>query len=572
MDSRARDMPSLGTGLRGRITGVVLLTALCTALVVGAAAIYSVYAPLQERTQQMYSRVLAGSADEVDGFLETARIEIDSIAGEPQLRHAILAAAARPEPGDAQDPRLVDALKGALSRSPDFAGFIALDRQGETLAVVGAGPPLVGLLRALQSKNVIDSELLALMQTSQLRKELGGIAAPIIRSIDTDLAVHVAIAASPVRDGSDQLAATLIGPIRQRVMGERLRGELLGERANIFLVDEFGALVAAHQDSDAPISEGAGRASSCSLQLNWSGDRGGVATCALTLGKYGWGLVVEQPIAEAFGPLVVMLSTVLLSGAVMVVVFTLLAVRLAAVTLKPVRELYHAAVSVGRGDFSAQISQEQASGEMQSLIAAFNHMVRRLGERSRQFEDGQRALESSNRSFQDKYQSISELSITDPLTQLPNRRYFDTQLECEVKRLSRKGGNLCLLVLDVDDFKKINDTFGHAAGDVFLKQIAAILKEIVRATDLVARFGGEEFVVVTTSAGIAGAMVLAEKLRTAVAEASFIVDETRVPRRATISIGVAGYKGSQTGLFNAADAALYRAKADGKNCVVADDN
>jgi diguanylate cyclase (GGDEF)-like protein len=127
-------------------------------------------------------------------------------------------------------------------------------------------------------------------------------------------------------------------------------------------------------------------------------------------------------------------------------------------------------------------------------------------------------------------------------------------------------------VLDVDDFKKINDTFGHAAGDAFLKQIAAILKEIVRATDLVARFGGEEFVVVTTSAGIAGAMVLAEKLRTAIAEASFIVDETRLPRRATISIGVAAYKGSQTGLFNAADAALYRAKADGKNCVVADDN
>jgi diguanylate cyclase (GGDEF)-like protein len=126
-----------------------------------------------------------------------------------------------------------------------------------------------------------------------------------------------------------------------------------------------------------------------------------------------------------------------------------------------------------------------------------------------------------------------------------------------------------MLVMDIDDFKLLNDRHGHAAGDEFLRQVASILQENVRATDLVARYGGEEFVVVATGTELAGAVVLAEKLRTAVAEASFIVDESKRPRRATVSVGVAEYRGSQTDLFNSADSALYEAKAAGKNCVVA---
>jgi len=93
----------------------------------------------------------------------------------------------------------------------------------------------------------------------------------------------------------------------------------------------------------------------------------------------------------------------------------------------------------------------------------------------------------------------------------------------------------------------------------------------VRETDLLARFGGEEFVVVANATNIPGATVLAEKLRTNVAEASFIVDDSMRPRRATVSIGLAEYKGSRADFFNAADAALYRAKESGKNCVVTAD-
>ena len=570
LDSRIDDVPSLGGGLRGRIAGVVLLAALGTAFVVGSAGLYSVYAPLRERIEQTYSRVLAGSSEEVVELLDAARIGIDAIARQPRLRKAILEAAARPEQGEPQDPTLVAILEEALARSPGFVGLVTLDRSGETLALAGAAPPLASLLEALRCKEVLDSELIELMQAKQLQKELGGVVAPSIRTVDTGGALRVAIAASPVLGGTDQAVATILGLLRQPELGQQLHADLLGEGANMLVVDEVGGLVAAYRGSDAPMSVASDQADSCSVRLTWSVDRGGVVTCALPLGSLGWSLVAEQPAEEAFQPLVIMLPAILATGAIMVLVFTLLAAWLAAVTVRPIHALYRGIVSVARGDLSTQVPQNRATGETESLIAAFNHMVRLLGERSRQFEDSQQALEKQNLSFQDKYQSVSELSVIDPLTQLHNRRFFDHQLQCEVKRLGRKGEGLCLLVADIDDFKKVNDTFGHAAGDEFLKQIAAILQESVRATDLLARFGGEEFVIVATSTDIQGAVVFAEKIRTAVAEASFIVDDSMRPRRATISIGVAPYKGSQTGLFNAADAALYRAKEAGKNCVVAD--
>ena len=203
-ESRIDNIPSLGGGLRGLIAGVVLLTALGTALVVGSAGLYSVYAPLRERIEQTYSRVLAGSSEEVGELLDTARIGIDLIADQSRLREAILVAAARPEQGGPQEPGLVEALEQALARSPGFVGLVALDRQGETLAIAGAGPPLRGLLEVLRSKEVLDSELLELMQAKQLQKQLGGVMAPIVRTVDTGGAFRVAIAASPVPGRGDQ--------------------------------------------------------------------------------------------------------------------------------------------------------------------------------------------------------------------------------------------------------------------------------------------------------------------------------------------------------------------------------
>jgi diguanylate cyclase (GGDEF)-like protein len=263
-----------------------------------------------------------------------------------------------------------------------------------------------------------------------------------------------------------------------------------------------------------------------------------------------------------------MVPAILMGAAVVVIGLLLFALGVAATIVRPVRELNRGIIAVARGDFSTRVSDRRAPGEVKSLIRAFNRLVLGLEDRSQDSESSQHALEAQNKSFQQKYQTVSELSVTDPLTQLHNRRFFEEYLDREVNRLGRDGDSLCLLVIDIDDFKALNDNYGHAAGDEFLKQIAMTMKESVRETDLLARFGGEEFVVVSNGTDISGATVLAEKLRTSVAESSFIVDDSMRPRRVTVSIGLAQYNGSRTGLFGSADQALYRAKASGKNCVV----
>jgi diguanylate cyclase (GGDEF)-like protein len=207
-------------------------------------------------------------------------------------------------------------------------------------------------------------------------------------------------------------------------------------------------------------------------------------------------------------------------------------------------------------------------GQIEHLQRAFNTVAERLSGLKLRTDTEIKALSNQNRRFQKLQDQLAKLSVTDGLTDLHNHRYFQDQLAKEIKRLARNNEGLSILILDIDDFKKLNDNYGHAAGDEFLKQLALILRESVRDTDVLARYGGEEFVVIATGTKLAGAQMLAEKLRTTIAETSFIVDETMRPRRVTVSIGVAEYSHSRTELFTSADAALYRAKDAGKNCVM----
>ena len=187
-----------------------------------------------------------------------------------------------------------------------------------------------------------------------------------------------------------------------------------------------------------------------------------------------------------------------------------------------------------------------------------------FGPRASSVRPKSRRLESAN-------EVLGQLSITDGLTQLHNHRFFQDQLTREIKRITRSGEPLSMIILDIDDFKKLNDRFGHAAGDEILSRIARLLDENVRQSDLVVRYGGEEFVTLAADTDLAGATILAEKLRTVIAETSFIVDDSMRPMRVTVSIGVAQYSGNRKRFFAEADEALYRAKGAGKNCVMVAD-
>ena len=128
-----------------------------------------------------------------------------------------------------------------------------------------------------------------------------------------------------------------------------------------------------------------------------------------------------------------------------------------------------------------------------------------------------------------------------------------------------------MLLVDLDDFKALNDRLGHASGDELLMRVAAIMAATVRESDLLARYGGEEFVVLATDTDLEGAVALAEKIRMAVEQTPHIVDDSLRPVRITVSVGVAQYKGNRRLFFESTDRALYRAKDQGKNCVIADE-
>jgi two-component system cell cycle response regulator len=167
---------------------------------------------------------------------------------------------------------------------------------------------------------------------------------------------------------------------------------------------------------------------------------------------------------------------------------------------------------------------------------------------------------------------VARQASTDGLTELANRREFEESLANEISRAERFGVNLALILADLDNFKQVNDRFGHQAGDEVLKAFADILRDTVRDIDVAARYGGEEFAILLPQTDIAGAEKLAERLREAV-ETHPLAEAQNRPVVVTASFGVAAFPeaGTPASLFGAADEALYRAKRAGKNCVVCAD-
>jgi diguanylate cyclase (GGDEF)-like protein len=197
--------------------------------------------------------------------------------------------------------------------------------------------------------------------------------------------------------------------------------------------------------------------------------------------------------------------------------------------------------------------------EQQDTLKSQQHLVDRVAE--------QIALALSNVKLRE---TLRLQSIIDPLTGLYNRRYMDETLKRELYRAERKKTSLALIILDLDHFKRINDTFGHDAGDALLKCVAQQVQENIRESDLACRFGGEELVLILSECDIHSAEERAEKIRIAIAALN-VHHGGRTLGTATASFGVAVFPDNGRDanvLIHAADQALYRAKQTGRNCIV----
>ncbi len=185
----------------------------------------------------------------------------------------------------------------------------------------------------------------------------------------------------------------------------------------------------------------------------------------------------------------------------------------------------------------------------------------------------EKALETerqARRKIEFLYKEVERLCRIDPLTELNNRRSFTKDAERFFRLAVRYKKKMCCAMLDIDNFKKVNDTYGHEFGDKVLIEVAKRCKEEIRSTDLLARFGGEEFCFIFPETNQHGASFIAERIRTKILRQEFNSEKNRFS--VTVSLGVAGLLESDKNieeLIKRSDVCLYRAKASGRNRVVA---
>jgi diguanylate cyclase (GGDEF)-like protein len=268
---------------------------------------------------------------------------------------------------------------------------------------------------------------------------------------------------------------------------------------------------------------------------------------ALTpISRLDWAVVAEIPADVAYAQVARLRNLALLTVSALLLVIGGLAYLLGVTIVLPLDRMARGARQVAEGDLAVALPVV-GGGEVAYVTEVFNEMVTRL-------RHGRDELE--------------RLSRTDGLTGLPNRRHLMETLDKEVRRAARNEHAFSLLMVDVDRFKRYNDSFGHLAGDEVLKRLAQVLSAAIRTADYAARYGGEEFTVVLPETSLDGAQEVAERIRAMMENERF---GPEAAGRVTLSIGIAEFPtdgATLEAVTSGADSALYAAKEYGRNRVV----
>jgi diguanylate cyclase (GGDEF)-like protein len=284
------------------------------------------------------------------------------------------------------------------------------------------------------------------------------------------------------------------------------------------------------------------------------------------LEELGWWLVHEEDYQLAMAPVLEAQRRIWVSVLIVGAIAILAALRIAQSILKPIRGLALGARRINEGLVGVKIPRG-AQDEIGLMIETFNEMAMKITLSQAELQYKNKMLNTQNDRLHEMNERLERLSVTDGLTGLFNHRHFWNLLNTELTRVNLNRGHLALVLMDLDDFKRVNDKFGHAVGDMLLQAVANVLSDTVRDTDIVARYGGEEFAVLLPDTDESGVQHVAEKLRVAVEATRFNVPDTDITLKVTVSLGVAVFRGNRREFFNAADRALYKSKAAGKNCV-----
>lgn len=282
----------------------------------------------------------------------------------------------------------------------------------------------------------------------------------------------------------------------------------------------------------------------------------------------GWGVIARRHTEIAFGASRQMFWTIVGIGTVVAILGILLAGVIANRISGPIRQLTDAADRIGRENGAVSFPRLRGSSEVIHLSTALRSLLLRIGFVERMTQEAEAKAAEEAKRFASDIASLRKLAETDPLTNLLNRRAFMAAAADATRYFQRYGRAIATLIVDIDHFKRVNDHHGHAAGDAVIRRVGELIAQTLRETDKVARFGGEEFVVLLREVNEHEAHELAERIRLIIAESTIAFDGKELA--VTVSIGCAAISAHDRDveeLIERADRALYAAKAAGRNCI-----
>ncbi len=524
------------TGLAFRISFVVFAATLFTSLVISWVSIHSIGTFLRGELDRKLPNLLERTSNRLDLWYEQRQRDVTAFARNQVLLEGLS------HHGDADEKELSWYLSFVLERFPEYSALILLDEAGEELLRAGAAPELDPALHATLVG--IDGTGVSVL------RQMGG--------------HRIQMVSTPVVNPRGERIATLHAVLALETLEPLLDQPQISGSATLQLVDQNGRALG-DEPALAPrgvsVEAAEGDATpEIVITENASGER--VVAGVLHLPRLGWTLLAVERYDAAFAPVGASVRRTLAINLLTVLFSSAGAFAFATWRVRPILALSEGARRISEGETAVEVPDSGSGDEIQSLARSFNQMSASLRESRRQLEFRNEELQRAN-------EALEQLSITDSLTRLHNHRFFQDQFAREAKRVERSGAPLCLVLIDIDDFKNLNDQLGHAAGDTVLQRVAEVMGGVLRETDTLCRYGGEEFALLSPQTDLHGAIALAEKIRSAVAESGYAVVGPAGPVQITVSIGVAEFARSTGDTFDEADRALYEAKAAGKDCVVA---
>ena len=408
------------------------------------------------------------------------------------------------------------------------------------------------------------------------------ISVPIFSRFEKDPVIMVAV---PILDAEGKWMGTIAASVSLEFLSDRLSSIKLAKGSYAWLSDSNG-VIASHPNQDYVMtvklkdSDNLGYPGfpaifeKSKIQDNGYGqymdtniDDSKIVTFAKVDYLPGWTLFVTTRESEILSDINIILFNVLLTSVILMGLFLFVINRLINRVTRPIAQLTHDVKYSVNNRFRA-LNVVDSRDEIGQLSRAFSETINRVHHYTDNLEElvSQRTeeLATKNSLLNEKNRELEKIASRDPLTKLYNRRAFTVFVEKEISRVTRHHKAVSLIVVDIDHFKNVNDTYGHDVGDDVLSHLAHILSVNTRKENVVCRWGGEEFVILMPEATADMALASMEGLRKTISQTDFSPVGTL-----TVSAGVAVYHAGEPfkEWVNRADAALYEAKAAGRNCV-----